>query len=92
MVKTTKGYIAIDPSSIEADRAVHSPVKGFVTTDRLSRLGVKAVIALPSGNGHVVGKKVYLSSEVYEIPRNIIKIDGKDLWVLEERYILAVEE
>lgn len=91
MLKTTKGFVAVDPNSIETDRTTHSPVKGFVTTDRLSRLGVKASVLLPSMNGHQPGKTVYLSAEVYEIPRNIIKLNGKEVWIIEERYILAAE-
>lgn len=94
MIKVLNDVVALKPLVFEHDSGTKQQiVKGFSGTDKLSKSLVLAEVALDS-NKFKKGAKVYLKSEVYQMPqaKAIMKIQETEFILLPDFTVVAVEE
>lgn len=96
LYRTHNKYVAIYPIVTNHEKGIsnQTTTRGFVTTDRLSKTAVPAIVALPSSDGFFYeGQRVFLTAEIYETPRIVLKLEGKgDVWLIQDSYIGIVED
>jgi hypothetical protein len=92
-MQTLNDNVAVRPFVFKHDKGeTNNSVKGFVGTDKLSKVIISSEVVFESKN-FKPGDKVYVKGEMQNLPyvRNVFNIDGVDFILIPENLIVAKE-